>query len=78
MVSNWIPGLESSTRKESNQGLRTGAQVLTRRWARGPANLEKKERGRERGMNNASLTRTWAHARPVRIAARIPPGLDDF
>ena len=28
-------------------------------------------------MNNASLTRTWAHARPVRIAARIPPGLDD-
>ena len=40
------------------------------------SDLEKKERGgeRERGMHNASLTRTWAHARPVRIASRIPPG----
>ena len=27
-------------------------------------------------MNNASLTRTWAHARLVRFASRIPPGLD--
>ena len=40
------------------------------------SNLEKRKRERERGMNNASLTRTWAHARRVRIASRIPPGLD--
>ena len=39
------------------------------------SNLEKRERERERGMNNASLTRTWAHARPVRIAPRIPPAI---
>ena len=75
-VSKQKAGLESWT-CESRAGQMRGAvgRILEGLQS---SNLEKRARERERGMNNASLTRTWAHARPVRIAPRIPPALSSL